>query len=227
MKKKKNILIVVAILAIVAAVGSTMAAFVASTTTNKEVSTSEMGIKIVQEEANKAKGVKNLQNTDGKGTGFQYAGMPGDTVDEVVQVANTKSKDCYVRVTINRSWQDKDGAKDFELSPKEIEIARTNDAWLVAEDPKDPEVIYCYYKTILTPGQTSESVMDSFTILKNSIEKNSNAYAGYQTNITFEADAVQAVKGDASARKAALLAEWGIDASIDAASGALTGYTEQ
>ncbi|MEG0378973.1 MAG: hypothetical protein RR614_10900, partial [Eubacterium sp.] len=204
MKKKKNILIVVAILAIVAAVGSTMAAFVASTTTNKEVSTSEMGIKIVQQEGNGAKGVKKIEATEGKGSGFQYAGMPGDTVEEAVKVANTKSKDCYVRVTINRSWQDKNGEKDFELSPEEIEIIRNNDAWIVSEDPKDPEVIYCYYKSILTPGQSSENVMDSFSILKNSLEKNSNAYAGYQTNITFEADAVQAVKGDASARKAAL-----------------------
>lgn len=227
MKKKKNLLIVVAIIAIVAAVGSTMAAFVASTTTNKEVSTSEMGIKIVQQEGSSTKGVKKIESTEGKGRGFQYVGMPGDTVNEVVQVANTKSKDCYVRVTVNRSWKDKNGEKDFELSPQEIEIERQNDAWLVTEDPKDPEVLYCYYKNILTPGQTSESVMDSFSILKSSIEKSSNAYAGYQTSITFEADAVQAVKGDASARKAALLAEWGIDASIDAANGALTGYTEQ
>ena len=61
MKKKRNILIVIAIIAIVAAIGSTMAAFVASTTTTKDVSAAELGIKIVQNGDKDAKSVKSLE----------------------------------------------------------------------------------------------------------------------------------------------------------------------
>ena len=58
MKKKRKILIVIAIIAIVAAIGSTMAAFVASTTTTKDVSAAELGIKIVQNGDKDAKRVQ-------------------------------------------------------------------------------------------------------------------------------------------------------------------------
>lgn len=120
MKKKRNILIVIAIIAIVAAIGSTMAAFVASTTTTKDVSAAELGIKIVQN-GDAAKAVKSLDAAGDSKAGYQYAGMPGDTVQEHVAVkSDANSKDSYIRVTINRSWTDKDGKKDFKLSPKEI-----------------------------------------------------------------------------------------------------------
>ncbi|WP_133969575.1 hypothetical protein [Eubacterium limosum] len=221
MKKKRNILIVIAIIAIVAAIGSTMAAFVASTTTTKDVSAAELGIKIVQN-GDTARDVKSLDTAGDSKAGYQYAGMPGDTVRQQVAVkSDPNSKDSYIRVTINRSWQDKDGKKDFTLSPEEIGIIRDNDSWLVAEDPEDPEVIYCYYTKKVGGDTQTESVMDSFTILKDKVTENSNAYAGYSANITFEADAVQAEAG-----AKAMLAEWGIIAELDA-EGNLTDYTEQ
>lgn len=221
MKKKRNILIVIAIIAIVAAIGSTMAAFVASTTTTKDVSAAELGIKIVQN-GDTARDVKSLDTAGDSKAGYQYAGMPGDTVRQQVAVkSDPNSKDSYIRVTINRSWQDKDGKKDFTLSPEEIGIIRDNDSWLVTEDPEDPEVIYCYYTKKVSQNTQTESVMDSFTILKDKVTENSNAYAGYSASITFEADAVQAEAG-----AKAMLAEWGIDPKFDADDN-LTDYTEQ
>lgn len=223
MKKKKNILIAIAIIAIVAAIGSTMAAFVASTNTTKDVSAAELGIKIVQNSETGAKGVKSLNEAGDSKAGYQYAGMPGDTVNEQVAVkSDPDSKDSYIRVTINRSWVDKEGKKDFKLSPKEIGIVRDNDSWLVAEDPEDDEVIYCYYTQKVGKDTQTDNVMDSFTILKDKVTENSNAYAGYSANITFEADAVQAEAGEK-----AMLAEWGIIAEIDPASGNLLSYKEQ
>ena len=222
MKKKRNILIIIAIIAIVAAIGSTMAAFVASTATQKDVSAARLGIKIVQNGGQTAKDVKSLDTAEDRKAGYQYAGMPGDTVSEKVAIkSDANSKDSYIRITINRSWTDKDGKKDFRLSPKEIGIERDNDSWLVAEDPEDPEVIYCYYTKKVSGDATTENVMDRFTILKDKVQENSNAYAGYSANITFEADAVQAEAGEK-----AMLAEWGIIPELDAA-GNLTGYTEQ
>lgn len=220
MKKKRNILILIAVIAIVAAIGSTLAAFVASTTTQKDVSAARLGIKIVQNGA--AKGVKNPDTAGDSKAGYQYAGMPGDTVEEKIAVKTDEgSKESYIRVTINRSWTDKDGKKDFKLSPEEIGIECDNSQWLIREDPEEPEVIYCYYTQKVKGDTTTENVMDRFTILKDKVEENSNAYAGYSANITFEADAVQA-----EAAQKAMLAEWGIDPKIDAA-GNLTDYREQ
>ncbi|WP_195268130.1 hypothetical protein [Eubacterium sp. 1001713B170207_170306_E7] len=221
MKKKRNILIIVAIIAIVAAIGSTMAAFVASTTTQKDVSTARLGIKIVQDRDQDAK-VKDLETSSDSSASFQYVGVPGDTIGEKIAVqTDAGSKESYIRVTINRSWTDKDGKKDFKLSPEEIGILRDSSSWLVKEDPEEPEVIYCYYTKKVSGDTRTENVMDSFTILKDKVTESSNAYTGYSANITFEADAIQAEAADK-----AMLAEWGIDPKFDAA-GNLTDYTEQ
>ncbi|MEG0377728.1 MAG: hypothetical protein RR614_04535 [Eubacterium sp.] len=223
MKKKRNILIVIAIIAVVATVGGTMAAFVASTTTTKDVSAAQLGITIVQSPPESTKGVKFLEKSEKDGSGYGYMGMPGDTVKETVAVKTDKdSKESYIRVTINRSWVDQNGQKNFALSPEEIGIIRDNDSWIVKEDPKDREVIYCYYKKKVGADTTTDNVMDRFTILENKKSENSNDYAGYSTNITFEADAVQAQEGTK-----AMLAEWGIEANIDPVSGVLLDYKNQ
>lgn len=50
----------------------------------------------------------------------------------------------------------------------------------------------------------TESVMDSFTILKDKVTENSNAYAGYSANITF-GGRCRTGRGRANP---AMLAEW-------------------
>lgn len=225
-KRKKTIIIMISFATIVLLLGGTMAVFVAATPVKEEVSTTKLGIELVQTSDNQQSSAKSISSADGKIEGFQYIGLPGDTVEEKIAVQNSENKDCYVRVTVNRSWIDENSKKIFEeqgaaLYPEDIEITTMSSNWLVTTDPEDAEVMYCYYTKPLKAGTTTDNVMDSFSILKNKIEENSNRYSKLATEITFQADAIQT-----TAAKDAMLAEWGVVTEIDA-DGNITSYTEQ
>ncbi|SEA40734.1 hypothetical protein SAMN04515656_10991 [Eubacterium aggregans] len=217
---KKKIAITIAIVTVLALFAGTYAAFFTSTKTTKEVSTANLGIEIVQTGDMAKSGVTEITDAK-KGSGFQYAGVPGDVVDERVAVQATGSKDAYVRVTINRSWIGIDGKKALEVDPSEIGIVCKNGDWIIKEDAEDPEVVECYYKKVLPSGAISANVMDAFSILADKVGENSNNYLGLSTQITFKADGIQTV-----AAKDAMLSEWGIVAEIDD-NGQITAVAEQ
>lgn len=214
--KKKKLYIVLSGLVMIALLGGTYAAFTASTSTVQKVSAKRLGIKIVQDNDTKQKGVTEIDGyaDSGNVSGFSYKGNPGTVVEEQVGLENTGDIPCFVRVTINRSWvkerADGTAEKVFDnVDPREIRITSDSN-WFVQED-EDPEVIYCYYKYALEPGKSAEKVMENFSILKSDdVVKSSNQYAGLAANILLEADAVQHV-----AAKDAMLAEWGVEAVIE------------
>lgn len=226
MNKKVKLTISLILIGAVAAGGGTLAAFQAATSTTEKVSTTELGIDIVQK-ADTGKKTQVLSDEDGF-EGVTYTGMPGDVVDEKIYVENVKSQPCYVRVTINRCWLNAQGERDRSvpgddryIDPREIDILRDNDDWLVLDgDEEYGEVIYCYYKRPLEAGASTANVMDQFSILKESVAENGNKYVGYGSRITFDADAIQTI-----AAQDAMLAEWGIIAEME--DGVITGIREQ
>ena len=221
---KKKRITVVSCIAAAALIGATYAAYTASSgPIENRVSASGLKIEIEQK-ADKRKA--EARKAEIRDDGIHYTGgMPGDEVRGAVSVRNTESRPCYIRVTINRSWKNEDGTKNFDVDPAEIEIIRAEEnGWLIEEDPEitgDPEVIYCYYKEMVPGGQSTSSVMEGFSLLKDSINGNSNQYHGLKAEITFSANAVQT-----TAAEEAMLAEWGIEADITK-DGVLTGYKEQ
>lgn len=221
--KKKRLLIALASIAVIAALGGTYAAFVSSSDpVRKTVSASSLGIEIEQGEwkadPGQAEAVEN-------GVVFS-GGVPGQEISGSIAVKNTEDQDAYIRVAVYRSWLD-DGEKvtDGSLDVKEIEYgwedAGTADQWIVQSDEEDPEVTYFYYKRPVRSGESTETIMDYFTILKRTIDQNQNQYADKGVKLEFEADGIQTV-----AAEDAMLAEWGVVAQIDA-DGVLTAVTEQ
>ncbi len=155
--KIKKRIILLALVAIGVLVAGTYAAFTVKTSTTEDVSTAALAIELVQSTAQD--GVTAIAGDAKKGAGYQYIGVPGDTVNEVVAVKNTAGRDAYVRVTINRAWTDESGKKIFGqgITPESIDIINTNGDWLVIKDANDPEVIQCYLKAPLRAGATSAS----------------------------------------------------------------------
>lgn len=230
MKKKIALIITAAIMMVATIIGGTMAAIQATTSTNREISTSNLEVKLFQEDVdNKAVEIPE---------GLSYVGMPGDVVNENVYAQNVGSKDMYLRIRINKAWFDAQGNKVFDLgenaqqgesenSAKEISITEGSEQdWIFIRDEKYGEYIDCYYKHVLNPGSKTSYVMKQFSILTgasgttNAVH-NSNHYTGLASQITFDVDAVQATAG-----KDAILAEWGMEADINSA-GEITKIVEQ
>ena len=89
---------------------------------------------------------------------------PDVDVNKIVQVKNTGTMDAIPRVKIEKVWgdsRDENGNLliDPELSADNIEINFNTDKWTY--NPKDG---YYYYNGVLAPGETTESLFDSFYI---------------------------------------------------------------
>lgn len=207
MKTKKGIIAMLVCLALIGITGFSYAAIVSSTDTTKDVSTSNLDISLVQT----SEGGQATESEDGT-IGFDYGKVvPGTTIDESMAVkAGISSKDSYVRVTVNRYWS-KDGQKstnDDILDPTSIELKANSSDWIMVEDPDDLEVVYFYYRLPLSANQVTSNLVDGFTLLADGTE-NSNKYSGYSSHIDFFAEGVQVLAG-----KDAMLAEWGVEATI-------------
>lgn len=207
MKTKKGIITALVCLALIGITGFSYAAIVSSTDTTKDVSTSNLDISLVQT----SEDGQEVQSEDGV-IGFDYGKVaPGTTIDESMAVrAGDSSKDTYVRVTVTRYWS-KDGIKSADsefINPASIELNANSSDWIKVEDPDDLEVVYFYYRLPLSANQVTSNLVDGFTLLADGTE-NSNKYSGYSSHIDFFAEGVQVLAG-----KDAMLAEWGVEATI-------------
>lgn len=207
MKTKKGIIAMLVCLALIGITGFSYAAIVSSTDTTKDVSTSNLDISLVQT----SEDGQEVQSENGV-IGFDYGKVvPGTTIDESMAVrAGDSSKDTYVRVTVTRYWS-KDGIKSVDsefINPTSIELNANGSDWIMVEDPDDLEVVYFYYRLPLSANQVTSNLVDGFTLLGDGTG-NSNKYSGYSSHIDFFAEGVQVLAG-----KDAMLAEWGVEATI-------------
>jgi len=158
--------------------------------------------------------LENLLGADEKFT-------PGKKYEEALSVNNSGDIDTFVRVIITKSWKDKEGRKNAELSPDLIELnVPENSGWVVAEDQSTPERMVLYYTKALAPGETTPGLSDTIRIDEsvaqqvNKVTDGSTVtyqykYDGYSFNLDAEVDAVQTHNA-----KAAIKSAWGVDVSV-------------
>ena len=146
---------------------------------------------------------------------------PGKQYDEAISVTNSGDIDTFVRVIITKSWKDKEGRKNAELSPDLIErmFRRTADGWLPRISPH--RNVWCFIHTkALAPGETTPGLSDTIRIDEsvaqqvNKVTDGSTVtyqykYDGYSFNLDAEVDAVQTHNA-----KAAIKSAWGVDVSV-------------
>lgn len=130
----------------------------------------------------------------------QYEGAeeiyPGSTTEKVVNVQNTGTADCVVRIRVEKAWgteRDESGdlVADESLSTDNILISYNTGYWLY-----DKEDGYFYYKGVLKPGETTAApLFEEFTIdgLATGPE-----YAGRTADIWVKMECVQAAFGGPS-----------------------------
>lgn len=112
---------------------------------------------------------------------------PGQTVDKVVQVANTGTVDSLIRVKIRKAFGDRaaDGSftEDTSLDPEMIQITCDDEHWMLRDDG------YYYYRAVLKAGtQTEAPLFRQYTFSKEA----GNAYRGKEARIYVTMESVQA-----------------------------------
>lgn len=198
MKKRKVGLLGLAIVVIVAIgiIGTTLAEPI--TRTHNKVSAGSLEMDLM------------VDGSVAEETTVEDAIAPGEKIDKTVEVRNTGNQDMYIQVAVNKSWRTAEGEPDTEADLDEIKLMlNENSGWKLLEEFSDSEVTYFYYETPVKAGETTSSLMNSYSVLEENKEKNSNAYAGKQVILDFDVDAVQAVGG-----ADAILAEWGLEADL-------------
>ena len=89
----------------------------------------------------------------------------GKEYDEQLSVTNSGSIAEYVRVTVNKYWEDENGNKDTTISPDFIELTQANNNdWFVDEAASTTERTVYYYKYLLQPGATTADLTSKVSV---------------------------------------------------------------
>ena len=148
---------------------------------------------------------------------------PGKKYEEAISVQNSGNIDTFVRVIITKSWQDKEGKKNTELSPDLIELNfLTDNGWQIAADQSTTERTVLYYSNAVTAGDTTPALSDTIRInpsIASDVTKHVSEdgrsitytykYDGYTFHIDAEVDAVQTHNA-----KDAIKSAWGVDVNV-------------
>lgn len=145
--------------------------------------------------------------------------MPGDSINlgglyRVKNDGNGDDVSAYVRVTVHKTWLDS-AAKGGEvaLSGQMLNLT-AKDGWLKAEDlfgRENTDTQVFYYATPLKPGQETDALLESLALSASA----GNVYADKGVQLEAYAEGVQFAAGHNDVNKAAILASWGIDVTLD------------
>ena len=225
-KKIKAIIITAAGVTTAGIIGVTMAANTPQGRTTGKISTPGIGVEIRHSGIEEKAGVQAIK--DGNNIiGVSYTGVPGagNKVSDVVTVWNTKERPIYLRVTINKTWSNADGTRNFDLDPQQIKVmykdgaladGNAGDGWIIQDRDTDGqlfddgETVYCYYQYPVSQGRQTSELIDSFAVMSEHPEDIGNEYTGMSASVTFEADAMQQ-----TAVESAMEAEWGVIPEMD------------
>ena len=153
--------------------------------------------------------------------------QPGRAYTEKLTVKNTGGLDEYVRVTIYKYWEDKDGVKQTGLMPEWIglELDLDNGDWILDESASTRERTVLYYTRLLPIGkqtsplsktltinpavmdhvtQTERHTRDGYTVITTTFD-----YDGMTFRMEAEVDAVQGHNAEPAIHSA-----WGADMEL-------------
>ena len=228
------LLAVAVVLLAASALGSTRAAltyFSENYTAQLEVS--HIGVTLVENG-------KDISSRDYTGNGDEWQESQGELLKDMLgkdekvaigkkykeklSVRNSGAIDEYVRVSITKSWLDKDGNKVTSLSPKLIDLGLTGNGWIKDDNNSTEERIMLYYPKILKSGESAPAFADSIRIdgaVANKVTEETRIedghtvitttfiYDGIKFNLEAEVDAVQTHNA-----KDAIKSAWGVDVNV-------------
>ncbi len=144
----------------------------------------------------------------------------GQTYDEVLTVSNSGSIDEFVRVSIYKYWQNKNG-KLTSLTPDMIDLHLiTGSEWVEDEEASSTERQVLYYTSVLPAGESTPPFTDTLTVngrlpykvtqsTVDNVITTTYDYDDVTFTIDVQVDAVQTHNAEAAIKSA-----WGRTASV-------------
>ena len=137
-------------------------------------------------------------------------------------ITNTKQINSYVRVTVSAFWTDPANTQKYNAPGVTLTLAEDAEAqgWIQAKGaPADGPLVLYYTQPLLTGSEAIEPPLDTVKL-----EKTVGAeYSGMKLHIEMVADGVQfAGAGYQEVNQNAILAAWGVDATVSPETGAIT-----
>lgn len=124
--------------------------------------------------------------------------IPGKPYTEKIFAKNASDMGEYVRLTVRKYWADKDGKKNYNISPALIELGIAKESgWLLSQAESTDEMLVFYYKSVLPAGNETSAVIDSIKLSPAVAEMNdllksmNNDDANLQIVLSAEVDAIQ------------------------------------
>ncbi|MDD3239976.1 MAG: N-acetylmuramoyl-L-alanine amidase, partial [Lachnospira sp.] len=202
--KKRFIGAVAVCIVVVATAGGTYAAFQASTSTEKTISTASLEV-VLQ--------MKGAQVSENGEVVYTPENIKEGEIKERVSAANHGSRDMYIRIHVNKAWY-QENEKVNQVDGKSVQasaigVSFINDEdWIVEQKAAEGEDFYIYYRKPVAAGKETSDFMDAFTLMKD-MQENTNQYTGLHARMKFDAEAIQTV-----AAEQAMLAEWGVQVTF-------------
>lgn len=149
---------------------------------------------------------------------------PGKVYEERLSVQNIGTIDEYVRVIIQKRWEDADGVPLTSLDPELIDLhlltTENGGAWILDEASSTDEQLILYYTNILSSGHIAAfadtlSIDQEVTRIVSQTEESgvitlNYDYKGAILAIDIEVDGVQTNNAEK-----AILSAWGVEVSIN------------
>lgn len=173
MNKRKILALTIIVLLSALIVGGTSAYFTAAEYTHNIITTSGVGIELIED--------TNEIGADGRPIPFTNisGAMPGDRISKIPKIRNIDEGDVYVRMKVVASVRRSDG-EEYNISPDffGLDISRS---W-------SPKNGYYYYMRTLESGETTTQLFTTVTIP----EELSEEYQGATFSLNIYGEAVQA-----------------------------------
>lgn len=155
----------VILIAVASIAGTTLAYFSDSGTAHNVITSGNVKITL-QEWANEDK-TEKFENIDGV--------MPGMEVTKIAEVKNTGDNTAWIRVQIEKSFE------DMEEADPSLILLTIGENWTKGDDD------WYYYSEKLEPGEVTKPIFEEVQFA----ERMSNEYQNKQANVTVNAQAVQ------------------------------------
>ena len=203
MKKKLSFLGIAVCLLVVSIIGGSIAYFRADSDARNIISAGNLGVELQLDEGVDKQHVRN--------NGLLTSGaLPGTEIAYPVFAHNNGDYDSYIRVTLTRYWEDRQGDKNFDADASMINLVMNNkEEWIIDDTDENQEVVYLYYRKPVTSGMSTGHVVDAIQI-GNISSSEQSLYSGLQAKVDIEVNAIQK-----AAAQDAMLAEWGMDVEFD------------
>ena len=140
MKKKLSFLGIAVCLLVVSIIGGSIAYFRADSDARNIISAGNLGVELQLDEGVDKQHVRN--------NGLLTSGaLPGTEIAYPVFAHNNGDYDSYIRVTLTRYWEDRQGDKNFDADASMINLVMNNkEEWIIDDTDENQEVVYLYYR---------------------------------------------------------------------------------